>query len=414
MNKPLSVLPKSLWLPLILGCGGLLRYGQLTSKPLWVDEVITAIFALGRNFEQVPLERLLAVTEVAAFFQLQSEGGCAAIAQALATESTHPPLFFCLLHGWLVALQASNLALVWQLRALPALFGIGAIAAVYWLNATGFSRRAGWVGAGAIAVSPFAVYLSQEARHYTLPLLLVTLSLAALVKMQQDWQRQVFRPGLWCLWGLLNVTSLYAHYFCGLAIAAQGLTLLTATWRRRSQQHGRQLALAYAAGSAPLLLFLPWLPIFIQHFTSPKTGWLSEPQTVLPLLQTVASWLLMAIALPIEGQPLFVQVPLVTLMLVFGLWLVWRGGQGYRQLLRQPRTRVAALTLGSFVLWVLLGFFALIYGLGKDISIAPRYHFVYYPAIAALLGATLSVSLPTGDRGATGDARPLSCWSSAA
>jgi len=373
--------------------GALLRFGQLTRKPLWVDEVITAIFALGRTFDQVPLDRLLDVQQVPAFFRLQPEVGCEAIAQALASQSTHPPLFFCLLHRWLVALQGSDWPLVWQLRALPALLGVAAIAAVYALNAIGFSRRAGLVGAAAIAVSPFAVYLSQEARHYTLPLLLITLSLAVLVKLQQDGSKGLFRWPLWLLWGLVNVTSLYAHYFCALAIAAQGLTLLPLLRRPK-----RALLGAFAAGLVPFLLFLPWLPTLIAHFSSPKTGWLSAPQPLAPLYQTLASWLLMAIALPVEGQPLAVQVPLVALSLAFGGWLAWRCGRGYRQLLRQERSRVAALTLGSFVFWVLLAFFAAIYGLGKDISIAPRYHFVYYPAIAALLGASLAVPVGPGER----------------
>ncbi len=394
MAKFERLAPQYDWLLACLLMGAGLRFGQLTRKPLWVDEVITAIFALGQNFDQMPLDRLLPVAQVPDFFRLQPDVGWAAIANNLATQSTHPPLFFGLLHSWLVALQASEMPLVWQLRALPALFGIGAIAALYLLNALGFSARAGLLGASVIAVSPFAVYLSQEARHYTLPLLLIALSLAALIKIQQDGSQPVYRPGLWLLWGLLNVASLYAHYFCALAIAAQWLTLLPSLWRDRRRQAWRARLGAIAAGLAPLLLFLPWLPTFLAHFTSPKTGWLSEPQAIAPLYQTLASWLLMVVAPPVEGQPLALQIPSVLLSVAFGLWLAQRSWRGYRQLLRQPRSRVAALTLGSFVLWAMVAFFAIIYGLGKDISIAPRYHFVYYPAIAALLGATLSVPLP--------------------
>jgi len=39
---------------------------------------------------------------------------------------------------------------------------------------------------------------------------------------------------------------------------------------------------------------------------------------------------------------------------------------------------------------VLLQFVAIIYLLGKDITVAPRYSFVYYPAMCALLGASLT------------------------
>ncbi len=381
-------LPAPLGLVFILLLGACLRFGQLTRKPLWVDEVITAIFALGRNFEQVPLDRLLTVAQVPAFFQLQPQVSCSAIAQNLAAESTHPPLFFCLLHRWLVAWQGTDVALLWQLRALPVLAGLGAIAALYGLNRLGFSRRAGLAGAAVMAVSPFAVYLSQEARHYTLPLLWITLSLAVLIKLQQAGQAGRFPLGWWGLWGLLQVLSWYTHYFCSLAIAAQGLTLLPLS------RYGWRWGRAIAVSSLPLLLTLPWLPVFVHHFTSPKTGWLSEPQGLAPLYQTLISWLVMVVALPVEGQPLAVQIPLGLTAAGLGVWVAWRASQGYRQLLRQPATRVAALTLGSFLAWVLLAFFLVSYGLGKDISLAPRYHFVYYPAIAALLGASFATPRP--------------------
>ncbi|NJK53258.1 MAG: hypothetical protein HC936_11420 [Leptolyngbyaceae cyanobacterium SU_3_3] len=51
------------------------------------------------------------------------------------------------------------------------------------------------------------------------------------------------------------------------------------------------------------------------------------------------------------------------------------------------------------MLWVLLEFLAIVYVLGKDITQVPRYNFIYYPAMCALLGAVLTTD---GETAATG------------
>jgi uncharacterized membrane protein len=87
------------------------------------------------------------------------------------------------------------------MRSLPALFGVSAIAAVYYLNRVAFSPAAGLMAAAMIAVSPFCVYLSQEARHYTLPMLLITLALLGLIQIQQDFSKQRLCFSVWLGWG---------------------------------------------------------------------------------------------------------------------------------------------------------------------------------------------------------------------
>src|SRR4028118_1840963 len=97
----------------------------------------------------------------------------------------------------------------------------------------------------------------------------------------------------------------------------------------------------------------------------------------------------MVIALPVESQPLWIQIPMVLLTIAFGGWVARQAWLGFKQL-RQPLTHVATFTLSCFTLCVLLQFVAIIYLLGKDITIAPRYNFVYYPAMCALLGASFT------------------------
>lgn len=405
LTRPLTRLDKLPVLHLctlgvILLVGGLLRFWQLDAKPLWLDEIITAVFTLGRSYQNIPLEQFFSLEQLNQVFTYQPGSTCAEIAHRVATESVHPPLFFCLLYQWVGWLQAENW--LWALRALPALIGVGCIAAMYWLNRVAFSPSAGLASAALMAVSPFAVYLSQEARHYTLPMLLITLALAGLVQMQQDLANPSgkLRPWIWLGWTGVNAVGLYVHYFCLNALIAQitglGLWLI---WQK--QKFSRHLswhqwgAIGLSLGGI-FLSYLPWLPTLISHFDRPETDWLKPyrpdwQDRVAPLYQTLVNWTLMVIALPVEQQPDRVVVPMVLLMLGFALWLAWRGAIGFRRLWREVAQRSAVLLLSGFTLCMVLQFFAIVYVLDKDITVVPRYNFVYYPGVCALLGASLVV-----------------------
>lgn len=388
-------------LALALVLGTTLRFWNLDFKPLWLDEVITALFALGRSYNDVPVDVVFPLNRLEQIFTFNPASSCGEIARTLAMQSTHPPLFFCLMQAWVGKLSTHHSELTTELRSLPALFGVGAIAAVYWLNRVAFSPKAGLMAAALMAVSPFGVYISQEARHYTLPVLLITLSLSALIQIQQDLQRQQLRSIVWLSWVVFNTIGLYVHYFFILALLAQLAIVLVFVYNAKIKSFRLRL-LVFAFWLLPFAFFIPWLPVLLGHFGRPETSWVPPPENIAPLYQTLAAWLLMVIALPVENQPLWIAIPVSLLMLVFGSWLVRHVFPGVRQLWRNSATHVATLTLGIFILFVLLEFFAIVYLLGKDITIAPRYNFVYYPAICALLGASL-VSRGAGERGKIGN-----------
>jgi len=375
----------------VIVLGAILRFWHLDLKPLWLDEVLTALLSLGRLYVDVPLDVVFPLSTLQQLFTLKPDVSCPEIAQAVASQSTHPPLFFCLMHQWLSWLEPLTQSLGWKLRALPALIGVCAIASIYCLNRIVFSPAAGLMGAALMAVSPFGVYLSQEARHYTLPVLLTTLALLGFVQIQQTlYSQKLPQPRIWVMWGIVNSLGCYVHYFFILAFIAQLLTLVGVMLFRRRLPKGSWVALGLVVVGVAVS-YLPWLPMLFGDFGRPETGWLPTPEHIMPLVQTLIGWILMVIALPIEGQPLWIQVPMALLMLGFTSWVSWHW-RGFKQLWRQPETRVATLSLSCFTACVLLQFFAIVYLLGKDITVAPRYNFVYYPAITALLGASLAVN----------------------
>ncbi len=386
--------PHALALALVLLLGLGLRFWQLDSKPLWLDEVLTALFTTGHTMQSVPLNVFFPLTALDSLFQYQPGLSCAEIAQRVSIESVHPPVFFCLLYGWLGWLRIDNW--VWAMRALPALWGVAAIAAIYWLNRVAFSPRAGLLAAALMAVSPFAVYLSQEARHYTLPMLLITLALAALVQIQQQMLAQKPpRPELWLGWVGLNLLGLYTHYFCLLALIAQVVALAGWMFRQRiARQDWLALGLALTALG---LGYLPWVPTLLGHFSRPETDWLIPYKPdwldrLEPLYQTLAGWTLMLIALPVEDQPDWVAIGSSLLILGFMLWFVWQMRGRARQLWQNTATRPAVSLLAGFTGCILLQFFAIVYLLDKDLTAVPRYNFVYYPGACALLAACFATS----------------------
>jgi uncharacterized membrane protein len=379
-----------LLLILILGLG--LRFWHLDSKPLWLDEVLSALFTQGRSYQDVPRQQLFPLSALDQLFTLKSGVTCPQIAHTIATESVHPPLFFCVMYRWLTWLNADNW--VWAIRSLPAFLGGGAIAAVYYLNRIAFSKPAGLASAALMAVSPFAVYLSQEARHYTLPMLLITLALAGLVQMQQDLTQQI-RPWVWIGWIAVNVLGLYTHYFFAVAFVAQIVALGGwMLWQRRTIRFSRWEWFA-AAIATILLCYLPWLPTMISHAGRPETDWLIPYKPdwldrIAPLYQMVLGWVVMVITLPVENQPFAIELIAGVTTTVFALWLLSRLTIGSRNLWKTVSLRPSTILILGFTTCVIFEFLVIVYGLGKDITVVPRYNFVYYPGVCALLGACLA------------------------
>ncbi|WP_088241159.1 glycosyltransferase family 39 protein [Calothrix rhizosoleniae] len=378
---------------IIVTVGAILRFSNLGLKPLWLDEVITATFSLGNNYQKFPLDVILNLNQLSEVFTYQHGVSCPQIAENIASQSTHPPLFFCWLYQWLGWMTPLGEDWVVKLRSLSAVFGIVAIPIMYAINSLAYSRNAGLIAAAIMAVSPFAVYLSQEARHYTLPMMLISLSLWVLLQIQQDiFRKQGVKVWVWIVWVVVHTISFYTHYFCILAFIAEIGTLLLLMLRYQQKIIQKtQIWLGFIISIIGIVIaFFPWLLVTFSHANRAETNWITTSDYFIPLYQTIINWLLMVIVLPLENQPLPVVVISGLLMIGFGIWLGQFLFKGFKYLWYTPKTHLPTITLLSFTAIVLLEFFVIVYVLKKDITSAPRYSFVYYPAICALIGATLS------------------------
>ncbi|NJM75745.1 MAG: hypothetical protein HC852_08160 [Acaryochloridaceae cyanobacterium RU_4_10] len=389
-----------------IAIGLVLRFWNLDLKPLWLDETITLLFSLGHRYDDIPRETLLPLADLLGALTWQPQS-CGEIAQSISQQSTHPPLFFCLMHQWLGAFQHSGHSLLWQVRSLPALCGVGAIAAVYALNRVAFSHRAGLWAAGLMSVSPFAVYLSQEARHYTLPMLVIALSLIPFVRIgKAGLAKTPLHWGSWLAWIGFNSLGFYIHYFCVLAFVSQVVVLgaIASSCRAVTHQESaiyqrRQFVLLALSIILYGLSLLPWLPFVVGHTQRPETEWLTFGGGGIldwlgPIARLLAGAIVSVVMLPVEEQPLAITIADGLLMLAiagYATQMFWRNPKTWFQ----SSTADGARILGGFLLVVWAEYLMLVYGFHKDLTLAFRYNFVFYPAFCALLAHAMTQLKPS-------------------
>lgn len=173
-----KVLSNSRWVHFLLllvwlAIGTGLRFTNLESKPPWTDEFATLVFSLGNSFRTVPLEQAIALDTLLMPLQPHTETPLTAVIHNLMAESTHPPVYFVLSHLWMKLFPLEDgLVSLWAARSLSVTLGVASIPAIFGLGWLAFrSRLVGQIAAASMAVSPYGIYLAQEARHYTLAIL---------------------------------------------------------------------------------------------------------------------------------------------------------------------------------------------------------------------------------------------------
>lgn len=197
-----------------------------------------------------------------------------------AGQDIHPPGYYLVLKAWIGLAGESE----FSLRALSALEGVLAVAVTIALGSVLFSRGTGVLAGLLVALSPFAVYYSQETRMYAQLGLLSAASMWAFVL----WVRTARTRWALAL-ALINAAGLYTQYSFPFTLLAQAG--LFALWLALDPGRARRRSLVpYATlNLLTLLLFLPWLPTAWDQVTSwPRTGVDLAPGEQ---LRTVGTWI---------------------------------------------------------------------------------------------------------------------------
>ncbi|MEL6815365.1 MAG: hypothetical protein AAFP03_11195 [Cyanobacteria bacterium J06598_3] len=424
-----------IWLGIWFAIALIIRLTNLTIKAAWMDEVATTLFSLGNYSRLIPLNEVISLDQLLRPLQLTPGASAHDVVTHLLTEDNHPPTYFVLAHWWTMFFHritgsSEGYASLWAQRALPAFFGALAVPATYLLAWFSFSsgtaypldkcqpapslvtntqvtntqaRTIGLVCAALMAVSPFSVFLSQEARHYSLAILAVIASLCCFVAAARAVDRRQAPSWATILtWIVINVLGLTVHFFCGLTLMAEGLTLLVMLiqqWRQNKTiwRRGPWLKI-YIAATGTLAGALLWLPILTNFYGSPQTSFLrsggkSWQYWINPLVQSLASWLYVVISPVTKGyswQGITVIVISCLVLFSYAAWLIATLQWSFKFQRRQASLRIGAGVMGGFFVMANLLFIAICYSLGFDITRGHRYSFVFFPSLVILIGLCLA------------------------
>lgn len=395
-----------LLLALWTALGLLLRLANLTAKPLWTDEFSTIVFSLGNSFLTVPLDELLSQAQLLQPLQPLAQLNMGAVLEHLFSESNHPPLYFLLAHLWLKLFPPTPEGLVSAeaARSLPVLLGTASIPLTFILSRLAFrSQLVGQVAAFLTAVSPFGIYLAQEARHYTLSVLWVTASLCCLVTAARTIRDRI--PLSWstcAFWIAVNGLGIATHYFFSLTLGAEALVIsamgLVQSWRERgvwySAAHWHRIWIVIAG---TVVTGLVWLPLLQDIQDGELTRWIQQGDRsglvwLEPLAQALAGWITMLYLLPIQAESRVIVIASGITLILLTLWTLPKLYRGLRVRSLERNQRIAVWSLGGFVAGAIALFFIITYLFSTNLTSAFRYNFVYFPAVMVLIGAGLASS----------------------
>jgi Dolichyl-phosphate-mannose-protein mannosyltransferase len=187
-------------------------------------------------------------------------------------QDLHPPTYHLLANLVLRAGFFGDWLLVPRIRALAALFGVAAVVAMYFAARQAFDVRTALTAAGMIAVSPYAVMLSREARNYSAATLAICCSAGCFLALARRLDDRRPASAWWVAWSATCAIGLYVHYFTLFAFVAEAIALAVVGWRARSAAMWRSLPIASAA---VIVAFLPWIPTLVAQQASPEQRWLT-------------------------------------------------------------------------------------------------------------------------------------------
>lgn len=256
----------ALWILLgLVIAGSALRSYHLTTRSLWFDE------SFSWRLIQFPVSEMIART----------------------AADVHPPFYYVLLRAWAIVFGPSLMSL----RSFSVAASALTIVAAYVFTSSAVrSRAAGVLAAALFATSGWQIAFAWEARMYTLGTALALLSSWLLLRATR-------RPSLttWTYYAIVATLFAYTHYFSFFTLAAHasvvlGYLVIRSRGRFGEIIHSPLTWQAASAGAVIVLLYAPWIPVFLRqnqqvqasYWVPPPGGW-SIPDTfyrfVLPTAQ---------------------------------------------------------------------------------------------------------------------------------
>jgi uncharacterized membrane protein len=176
-------------------------------------------------------------------------------------------LYYVLLRGWLHVGSSSGLNLGFGpffIRSLSVLCSLATLPAIFWLGCKLFDRRVGLIAAALMSCNAYSIRYAQEARSYSLLVLLAALSSGFFVACVREPSPSGRARRSYVLASVLGV---YAHLYALLLIVAQWLS-----WRGIEGRHESVSRVGSTSAT---------------RLTAMRRAWISIAIAILPLMAFV-------------------------------------------------------------------------------------------------------------------------------
>lgn len=307
-----------------------IRCYQLLARSIWFDEAFTW------RLVQFPWSELL----------------------KRAAHDVHPPLYYMAVKVWAIFFSSSLLSL----RTFSITNAGLLILLVYGFTHTLTKHRpTSLLAAILVALSPWQIALSTEARMYTLTAVLTIGMLWALYRQR------------WVAFTMLAILVAYTHYYGLLILAAAAVWFGGSSFLRSPRPWRGILAFSVVAGA-----YLPWLPIFLRQLRQVQHMFWIPPFTRWSVPETLYHMLLGTTAEPHHqtfGQATLTLLPAVIIVVLILKLL-------HARVTRPTATLVSTVAGGTFLFSILASL------LGQSV-----YQDRYFLPIHSLLLIILALSL---------------------
>jgi mannosyltransferase len=187
--QPPWTLASAFTITLLAGAATVLRFLCLARKPFWFDEAFSVEIAR-LNWHD--------------------------FARLLWWREANMSLYYVLLRGWLHFGFSP-----FFIRSFSVLASLATLPAIFWLSCKLFDRRVGLIAVALLSCNAYHIRYAQEARSYSLFVLLATLSSGFFVAVLREPKSS--RRSRWG-YVLTSVLAVYAHFYALLLIACQWLS----------------------------------------------------------------------------------------------------------------------------------------------------------------------------------------------
>jgi len=260
--------------------------------------------------------------------------------QGIADHTNQPPLYFLLLRVWISLFGTSEIAL----RSLSAIFGIFAVLIIYLVGKSLFNDRVGLIGAFLSSFAFFPIHYSQDARAYSLLLLLSLLSYWFFIKLiKKDYYLN------YLAYFISSILLAYTHFY-GLFIIASQFIFFLVFFKKYKAQGWKYLTTILAL----IIALIPFV-LLLKHKITVIAGtgfWIPKPDfsTLLDTLVIFSSF----------GSTRYVVFIIFILLAISGIFIIKQSGRKlargqlkkHKDKLEQQTQLGSSETIAMLILWL--------------------------------------------------------------